>query len=72
MPNRRNAELFLLGFAALITMWRCSSSRPTRSRLALGLVQYLVFYVALFAGAHLAIRRFAPTPIRCSFRSSRC
>jgi cell division protein FtsW len=61
MPNRRNAELFLLGFAALITMVALLIVEANQEQgLRWDLVQYLVFYVALFAGAHLAIRRFAP------------
>ena len=61
MPNRRNAELFLLGFAALITMVALLIVEANQEQgLRWDLVQYLVAYVALFAGAHLAIRRFAP------------
>jgi cell division protein FtsW (lipid II flippase) len=61
MPNRRNAELFLLGFAALITMVALLIVEANQEQgLSWDLVQYLVAYVALFAGAHLAIRRFAP------------
>src|SRR4051812_25636844 len=61
MPNRRNAELLLLGFAALITMVALLIVEANQEQgLSWDLVQYLVAYVALFAAAHLAIRRFAP------------
>jgi cell division protein FtsW (lipid II flippase) len=60
-PNRRNAELFLLGFAAVITMVALLIVEANQEQgLRWDLVQYAVAYVALFAGAHLAIRRFAP------------
>ncbi len=61
MPTRRNAELLLLGFAAVITMVALLLVEANQEQgLSWDLLQYLVGYVALFAGAHLAIRRFAP------------
>ena len=73
MPNRRNAELLLLGFAALITMVALLIVEANQEQgLSWDLVQYLVAYVALFAAAHLAIRRFAPYADPCCCRSSRC
>ncbi|CAA0116574.1 putative FtsW-like protein [Mycolicibacterium vanbaalenii] len=60
-PTRRNAELFLLGFAALITTVALLLVEATQEQgLRWDLAQYTVAYLALFAGAHLAIRRFAP------------
>jgi cell division protein FtsW len=61
MHNRRNAELFLLGVAALITMVALLIVEANQEQgLRWDLVQYLAAYVALFSGAPLAIRRFAP------------
>ncbi|MGV0661002.1 FtsW/RodA/SpoVE family cell cycle protein, partial [Mycolicibacterium pulveris] len=61
LPNRRNAELFLLGFAALITTIALLLVEANQEqRLRWELAQYSVAYLALFTGAHLAVRRFAP------------
>ena len=61
LPNRRNAELFLLGFAALITTVALLLVEANQEQgLRWDLAQYTVAYLALFAGAHLAVRRFAP------------
>jgi cell division protein FtsW (lipid II flippase) len=61
LPNRRNAELLLLAFAALITTVALLIVEANQERgIRWDLAQYTVAYLALFASAHLAIRRFAP------------
>src|ERR1700745_1258024 len=61
LPNRRNAELFLLGFAAVITTVALLLVEANQEQgLHWDLAQYAVAYLALFSGAHLAIRRFTP------------
>ena len=61
LPNRRNAELFLLGFAAVITTVALLLVEANQEQgLRWDLAQYTVAYLALFTGAHLAVRRFAP------------
>lgn len=61
MPNRRNAELLLLGFAAVITLVALLIVEANQEQgLSWNLLQYAVAYLALFTGAHLAVRRFAP------------
>ncbi len=61
LPNRRNAELGLLGFAAVITTVALLIVEANQEQgLSWDLLQYTVAYLALFAGAHLAVRRFAP------------
>jgi cell division protein FtsW len=61
MPNRRNAELYLLGFAAFITMVALLIVEANQEQgLSWDLAEYAVGFVGLFLGAHLAVRRFAP------------
>jgi cell division protein FtsW (lipid II flippase) len=61
LPNRRNAELFLLGFATVITTVALLLVEANQEQgLHWDLAQYAVAYLALFLGAHLAVRRFAP------------
>lgn len=61
LPNRRNAELFLLGFATVITTLALLLVEANQEQgLRWDLAQYTVAYLALFLGAHLAVRRFAP------------
>ncbi|MCH9666670.1 MAG: FtsW/RodA/SpoVE family cell cycle protein [Actinomycetia bacterium] len=61
LPTRRNAELFLIGFAALITTVALLLVEANQEQgLHWDLAQYTVAYLALFIGAHLAVRRFAP------------
>ncbi|MGA5462495.1 FtsW/RodA/SpoVE family cell cycle protein [Mycobacterium sp. NPDC050041] len=61
LPNRRNAELFLLGFAALITTVALLIVEVNQEQgLSWDLAQYTLGYLALFAAAHVAVRRFAP------------
>ncbi len=61
LPTRRNAELFLLGFAALITTVALLLVEANQEQgLHWDLAQYTVAYLVLFIGAHVAVRRFAP------------
>jgi cell division protein FtsW (lipid II flippase) len=61
LPNRRNAELMLLGFAAVITMVALLIVEANQEQgLRWDLAGYGAAYLALFGGAHLAVRRFAP------------
>ena len=61
LPNRRNAELLLLGFAAVITTLALLLVEANQEHgLHWDLARYTVAYLALFSGAHLAVRRFAP------------
>jgi cell division protein FtsW (lipid II flippase) len=61
LPDRRNAELFLLGFAAVITTVALLLVEANQEQgLHWDLAQYTIAYLALFIGAHLAVRRFAP------------
>ncbi|ORB31195.1 FtsW/RodA/SpoVE family cell cycle protein [Mycolicibacterium parafortuitum] len=61
LPNRRNAELALLAFAAAITTLALLLVEANQEQgLRWDLAQYTVAYLALFTGAHLAVRRFAP------------
>ena len=59
-PNRRNSELLLLVFAAVITAVALVIVEANQEqRLSWDLARYMVGYLALFATAHLVIRRFA-------------
>jgi cell division protein FtsW (lipid II flippase) len=61
VPTRRNAELFLIGFAAVITTVALLIVEANQEQgLRWDLAQYAVAYLALFIAAHLAVRRFAP------------
>ena len=61
LPNRRNAELFLLGFATVITTVALLIVEANQEQgLSWDLATYTLAFVALFGGAHLTIRRFAP------------
>ncbi len=61
LPNRRNEELLLLGFAAVITTVALLLVEANQEQgLRWDLAQYTVAYLALFIGAHLAVRRFTP------------
>jgi cell division protein FtsW (lipid II flippase) len=61
LPNRRNAELFLLGFAAVITTVALLLVEANQEQgIHWDLAQYTVAYLALFSAAHLTLRRFAP------------
>ncbi|MCP9274891.1 FtsW/RodA/SpoVE family cell cycle protein [Mycolicibacterium arenosum] len=61
LPNRRNAELFLLGFAALITTLALLIVEANQEQgLSWDLARYTLAYLALFGTAHVAVRRFAP------------
>jgi cell division protein FtsW (lipid II flippase) len=61
LPNRRNAELLLLCFATAITTVALLIVEVNQEQgLSWDLLGYTGSYLALFVGAHLAIRRFAP------------
>jgi cell division protein FtsW (lipid II flippase) len=61
LPTRRNAELLLLCFAAVITAAALAIVEANQQRsLSWDVVNYAAAFLALFAVAHLAIRRFAP------------
>ena len=61
LPNRRNSELVLLGFAAVITTVALLIVEANQeSGLQLDLIQFTVGFIVLFGGAHLAVRRYAP------------
>lgn len=63
----------MLCFATVITAVALLIVEANQEQgLSLDLISYTVAYLALFAGAHLTIRRFAPTPIRCCCRWWRC
>ena len=73
LPNRRNAELFLLGFAAVITTVALLIVEANQEQgLRWDLAQYTLAYLALFTGAHLRSGGSRPTPTRCCCRWSRC
>ncbi|BBZ02101.1 cell division protein FtsW [Mycolicibacterium chitae] len=61
LPNRRNAELLLLCFAAVITTVALLIVDTNQEQaLSLDLLAYAAGFLGLFGAAHLAIRRFAP------------
>jgi cell division protein FtsW len=61
LPNRRNSELLLLAFAALITTVALLIVEANQERgLDWDLAQYTLGYLALFGAAHLTVRRFTP------------
>ncbi|MDT5178657.1 MAG: hypothetical protein QOJ95_2855, partial [Mycobacterium sp.] len=61
LPNRRNAELLLLGFAALITTVALLIVEANQEQgLSWDLAQYTLGFLALFGAAQLAVRRLAP------------
>lgn len=61
LPTRRNAEVLLLCFAAVITAAALAIVEANQDRgLRWDLITYAAAFLALFVGAHLAIRRFAP------------
>ena len=61
LKNRRNAELLLVFFAAAITAIALLIVEANQEQgLTLDLAGYTLAYLALFVGAHLVIRRFAP------------
>ncbi|MCV7410411.1 cell division protein FtsW [Mycobacterium florentinum] len=61
LPTRRNSELLLLCFAALITVAALLIVDANQARgLGWGVASYGLGFLALFGGAHLAVRRFAP------------
>jgi cell division protein FtsW (lipid II flippase) len=61
LPTRRNAELALLCFAAVITVVALLIVEANQERgLRLDLLGYGLVFLAVFGAAHLTIRRFAP------------
>jgi cell division protein FtsW (lipid II flippase) len=61
LPTRRNAELLLLCFAALITVAALLIVEANQERgLRWDLISYGLIFLVVFGSAHLAIRRFAP------------
>lgn len=59
--TRRNNELLLLGFAAVVTTASLFLVEASQEQsITWDIVKYGLAYLALFAIAHLAIRRFAP------------
>jgi cell division protein FtsW (lipid II flippase) len=61
LPTRRNAELLLLCFAALITVAALLIVEANQERgLRWNLISYGLIFLLVFGSAHLAIRRFAP------------
>ncbi|MEY8013578.1 FtsW/RodA/SpoVE family cell cycle protein [Mycobacterium servetii] len=61
LPTRRNAELLLLGFAALITVAALLIVQANQERgVRWGIATYGLVFLSVFGGAHLAVRRFAP------------
>ncbi|MFC8529021.1 FtsW/RodA/SpoVE family cell cycle protein [Nocardia sp. NPDC057227] len=59
--TRRNAELLLLGFAAVITTASLFLVEASQEQsLTWDIAKYGLAYLALFGIAHLAVRRFAP------------
>jgi len=61
LPNRRNTELLLLGFAALITAVAMLIVEANQEQgIRWDFAQYILAYLALFGAAHMAIRRSAP------------
>lgn len=61
LPTRRNAELVLLCFAAVITITALLIVEVNQERgVHWDLVSYGLAFLTLFGFAHLAIRRFAP------------
>ncbi|MEO6881007.1 MAG: FtsW/RodA/SpoVE family cell cycle protein [Mycobacteriaceae bacterium] len=60
-PTRRGAELALLAFAAVITTSALALVEANQEQaVTLDLLRYGLAYLALFAVAHLAVRRLAP------------
>ena len=61
LPNRRNAELLLLCFAAVITAAAFAIVQANQERgIGWELSSYAAGFLAVFVVAHLAIRRYAP------------
>ncbi|ONM49098.1 FtsW/RodA/SpoVE family cell cycle protein [Nocardia donostiensis] len=59
--TRRNTELLLLGFAAVVTTAALFLVEVSQEQsLTWDIVRYGAAYLGLFAVAHLAVRRFAP------------
>ncbi|OOK75734.1 cell division RodA domain protein [Mycobacterium kansasii] len=73
LPTRRNAELVLLCFAAVITVAALLIVEANQDRsLHWDLASYGLAFLTLFGFAHLAIRRSARSPTPCCCRWWRC
>jgi cell division protein FtsW (lipid II flippase) len=60
-PTRRGTELFLLAFAAVLTTAALVLVEANQEQsLTMQVVYYGLAYLALFGGAHYAVRRWAP------------
>lgn len=61
LPTRRNAELLLLCFAAVITVAALLIVEANQDReLHWNVISYGLVFLLVFGSAHMAIRRFAP------------
>ncbi|GAA1966856.1 FtsW/RodA/SpoVE family cell cycle protein [Amycolatopsis minnesotensis] len=61
VPTRRGTELLMLGFAAfIVTMALVLVEANQEQELTSSIIWLGLAYLALFAGAHLAVRRWAP------------
>lgn len=61
LPTRRGTELAMLGFAALIVTCAFVLVQANQEQeLSFSIIWYGLAYLALFAVAHLAVRRWAP------------
>jgi cell division protein FtsW (lipid II flippase) len=61
LPNRRNSELLLLGFATVLTALALLIVEANQEQgIRWDLAQSVLAYLALFGAAHMAIRRYAP------------
>ncbi|MEZ0053697.1 cell division protein FtsW (lipid II flippase) [Mycobacterium sp. MAA66] len=61
LPNRRNAELALIGFAAVITTVALLIVEANQERgLQLDIAEFALGFAAMLVVAHLVVRRYAP------------
>jgi cell division protein FtsW (lipid II flippase) len=61
LPTRRNAELLLLCFAAVITVAALLIVEANQERdLKWNAISYVLVFFLVFGSAHMAVRRFAP------------
>jgi cell division protein FtsW (lipid II flippase) len=61
LPNRRNAALALLGFAVVITTVALLIVEANQDRgLQLDIIEFALGLLAMFAFAHVVVRRYAP------------
>src|ERR1700757_2298984 len=61
LPNRRNSELLLLGFATVLTALALLIVEANQEHgIRWDSAQFVLAYLALFGAAHMTIRRYAP------------